>query len=82
MNSQDLKNLIDYIMDNNSQKEASFITKGGKQYKYVNFSLDTRDGKIFEVKFINPKKEVETFGTESPYHLDSLYKWLDEEVTE
>ena len=47
MESKDLKNLIDYIMENNSSKEASYILRGRKQYKYVDFKLSTLDGNIY-----------------------------------
>jgi len=79
MNSQDLKNLIDYIMDNNSQKEASFILKGRRQYKYVEFSLDTGDGNIFSIKFVNPQDDIKTFYCETENDIQKIYDWLDGE---
>lgn len=80
MNSQDLKNLIDYIMDNNSQKEASYITRGRKQYRYVDFRLDTMDGVIYNVVFRNGDGEFAKFEIGGKEQLDKIYKWLDKEV--
>jgi hypothetical protein len=82
MNSQDLKNLIDYIMENNSQKEASFITRGRRQYKYVDFRLDTRDGSIFSVIFRNGKDDNIQFEVLTEEDLQKIYDWLDKEVSE
>lgn len=82
MNSEDLKNLIDYIMENNSQKEASYVLRGRKQHKYVEFSLDTRNGAIFAVKFIAPRGDTKSFYCETEEDLQKIYDWLDEEVKE
>lgn len=82
MNSQELKNLVDYIMENNSQKEASYITRGRKQYKYVDFRLDTRDGSIYSVIFKNGKDDVKAFEIENEEDLQKIYEWLDEEEKE
>lgn len=81
MNSQDLKNLIDYIMENNSQKEASYILRGRRQYKYVDFRLDTVDGNIYSVIFKNGKDDVKKFEIGHGDDLQKIYKWLDEEVS-
>lgn len=82
MNSQDLKNLIDYIMENNSQKEASYITRGRKQFKYVGFTLDTRDGSIYSVIFKNGRDDIKSFDIGSEDDLQKIYDWLDEEEKE
>lgn len=83
MNSQNLKNLIDYIMENNSQKEASYILRGRRQYKYVDFRLDTRDGNIYSVIFKNGgNTDAVKFDIETERDLEKLYAWLDEEVKE
>ena len=81
MNSQDLKNLIDYVMKNNSWKECSFFYEGRKQPKYLDFklwfTLDTRDGIIFYLKTRHSGKE-KSFRVENQNDLKKVYKWLDE----
>lgn len=81
MNSQDLKDLIDYVMKNNSWKEASYIFHKRKQPKYLDFklefTLDTRDGIIFFLNFRHSGKD-ESFSVENKDDLKKVYEWLDE----
>lgn len=81
MTSQDLKELIDYVMKNNSWKEFSYMYKGRKQPKYLDFrlwfTLDTRDGIIFYLKFRHSGKD-RSFRVEDKQDLQKVYNWLDE----
>lgn len=81
MTSQDLKDLIDYVMKNNSWKECSYLFYNRKQPKYLDFklefTLDTRDGIIFFIKFRH-SGEDKSFWVENKEDLKEIYKWLDE----
>lgn len=82
MTSQDLKNLIDYVMKNNSWKECSALLQNRKMPKYLDFrlwfTLDTRDGIIFYIKTRHSGKD-KSFRIENKNDLDDFYKWLDKE---
>ena len=79
--SQDLKDLIDYVMANNSWKEWSYLNNR-KMPKYLDFklwfTLDTRDGIIFYVKTRHCRKD-KSFRIENKKDLEDFYKWLDKE---
>ena len=81
MTSKDLKDLIDYVMKNNSWKECSYLFHKKKQPKYLDFklqfTLDTRDGIIFSITFRN-SGEDKSFWVENQSDLKEVYKWLDE----
>lgn len=80
MNSQDLKDLIDYVMENNSWKEMSYLFQRRKQPKYLDFklyfTLDTRDGIIFYLK-CRHSGEDKSFRVENKEDLKKVYEWLD-----
>ena len=80
MTSKDLKDLIDYVMKNNSWKECSYLFRKRKQPKYLDFklkfTLDTRDGIIFSVTF-RQFGEDKSFWVENKDDLEEVYKWLD-----
>ena len=82
MTSQDLKDLIDYVMKNNSWKECSAFLYGRKMPKYLDFrlwfTLDTRDGIIFYLKTRHSGKD-KSFRIEDKEDLEKFYKWLDKE---
>ena len=81
MTSQDLKDLIDYVMENNSWKECSAMNNR-KMPKYLEFrlrfTLDTRDGIIFYLKTRHSGKD-KSFRIENKKDLESFYKWLEKE---
>ena len=64
MTIDDLKELLDYIMKNNSWKEFSYLYHERKQPKYIDvkvwFTLDT------------------SFRVENKKDLQRVYKWLDD----
>ncbi len=79
MNSQDLKNLIDYVMTNNSWKNLS-ATENRKMPKYLDFqvffTLDTRDGIVFSLTTRQSGKD-NSFRIETKKDLEQFYNWLD-----
>lgn len=81
MTSQDLKDLINYVMKNNSWKECSYLFHERKQPKYLDFklafTLDTRDGIIFSITFRH-FREDKSFWVENKEDLKKVYEWLDE----
>lgn len=81
MNSQDLKDFIDYVMKNNSWKEMNYYNCRRKQPKYLDFklgfTLDTRDGIIFYLKTRNSGKD-KSFRIENKNDLEKVYEWLNE----
>lgn len=81
MNSQQLKELIDYVMKNNSWKECSYLMEGRQQPKYVDvelkFCLDTRDGIVWRVGFREWSKNITYFDVETEEDLQVVYEWLD-----
>jgi hypothetical protein len=82
MTSQDLKDLIDYVMENNSWKECSALMRNRKMPKYLDFrlwfTLDTRDGIIFYIKTRHSGKD-KSFRIENKKDLEDFYSWLDKE---
>ena len=81
MTTDDLKELLDYIMQNNSWKEMSYYNCRRKQPKYLDFklqfTLDTRDGIIFSITFRH-SGEDKSFWVENKEDLKKVYEWLDE----
>lgn len=67
MNSQNLKDLIDYVMEHNSWKKCSAM-ENRKMPKYLDFklwfTLDTRDGIIFYLKTRQSGKDKSYYGGE------------------
>lgn len=80
MNSQDLKDLLDYVMEHNSWKKCSAFMENRKMPKYLDFrlwfTLDTRDGIIFYLKVRHSGKD-KSFRIETKEDLNKFYKWLD-----
>lgn len=81
MTTDDLKELLDYIMQNNSWKEMNYYNCRRKQPKYLDFklqfTLDTRDGIIFSITFRH-SGEDKSFWVENKEDLKKVYEWLDE----
>ena len=81
INSQDLKNLIDYLMTNNSCKNLSAM-ENRKMPKYfdfqVLFTLDTKDGIVFTL-LTRPNGKGISFLIEMKEDLEKLYNWLDKQ---
>lgn len=81
MTTSDLKELLDYIMENNSWQKMSYYNCRRKQPKYLDFkvwfTLDTRDGIIFYFKTRNAGKD-RSFRIETKKDLEKVYKWLNE----
>lgn len=81
MTINDLKELLEYIMKNNSWKEMSYYNCRRKQPKYVDvkvwFTLDTRDGIVFYLKTRHAGGD-KSFRVEDKKDLQKIYDWLNE----
>lgn len=81
MTIDDLSELLKFIQKNNSWEQASYLFRHRKQPKYIDckvwFTLDTRDGIIFYIKFRQSGKD-KSFSVENKHDLDKVYKYLNE----
>ena len=90
MNSQQVKEFLDYLQKNNSWEAMIHgqLTKAKvkkKIIKYVRMNIDTRDGIMFSItitfdNIIGNKGKEESFRIENEEDLKGLYNWLEEEV--
>lgn len=88
MNSQQVKEFLDYLQKNNSWEVMIHgrLTKVKKKIiKYVRMNIDTRDGIMFSItitfdNIIGSKGREESFRIENEKDLKELYNWLEEEV--
>ena len=91
MNSQQLKDFLDYVQKHNSWQSMISTqdeqTEKRKVIKYVRLNVDTRDGIAFgfDIVFSNiirSKSRVseEFFRVENEEDLKKVYAWLDEPV--
>lgn len=88
MNSQQVKEFLDYLQKNNSWEAMiqGQLTKVKKKIvKYVRMNIDTRDGIMFSItitfdNIIGNKGREESFRIENEKDLKDLYNWLEEEV--
>lgn len=88
MNSQQVKEFLDYLQKNNSweamiQGQLTEIKR--RIVKYVRMNIDTRDGIMFSItitfdNIIGNKGREESFRIENEKDLKGLYSWLEEEV--
>lgn len=88
MNSQQVKEFLDYLQKNNSweamiQGQLTEIKR--RVVKYVRMNIDTRDGIMFSItitfdNIIGNKGNEESFRIENEEDLKRLYSWLEEEV--
>lgn len=83
LNPQEVKELIEYIQENNSwDKLYATVHSGRKAVKYYNMCFDTRTGDMWQITFYQTMgcgdKEV-IFRTDRGYNLkEKIYEWLDE----
>lgn len=90
LNSEEVKELIEYIDKNHSWKNMYDIYKKNpkqKIIKYYSMTVDTRDGTVWQITFYNlinnGNTDEITFRTERGYKLkDKVYKWLNSNDTE
>ena len=88
MNSQQVKEFLDYLQKNNSWEAMihSQLTEIKRRVvKYVRMNIDTRDGIMFSItitfdNIIGSKGREESFRIENEKDLKDLYNWLEEEV--
>lgn len=78
MTPQELIELLEYIKENNSWLNMyDNCMRGNLVYKYVSFQFDTRDCKIWYIKFRQANEEHE-FRTERGYDLkEKVYEFLN-----
>lgn len=88
MNSQQVKEFLDYIQANNSWEcmiKGQLCGVKKRIIKYIRMNIDTRDGIMFSItitfdNIINNKGKEESFRIENEEDLKKLYEWLEEEV--
>lgn len=88
MNSQQVKEFLDYLQKNNSWEamiHGQLTEIKRRVVKYVRMNIDTRDGIMFSItitfdNIIGNKGREESFRIESEEDLKGLYSWLEEEV--
>ena len=72
MNTEEYLKLIEYVRKNHR------FAKNGRHIKYIDTTVDIRDGEIFSVNFRmfgNAEKHFRIYSKEC---IDDIYKWLDE----
>ena len=88
MNSQQVKEFLDYLQKNNSWEamiHGQLTEIKRRVVKYVRMNIDTRDGIMFSItitfdNIIGNKDREESFRIENEKDLKGLYSWLEEEV--
>lgn len=88
MNSQQVKEFLDYLQKNNSWEamiHGQLTEIKRRVVKYVRMNIDTRDGIMFSItitfdNIIGNKGREESFRIENEKDLKDLYNWLEEEV--
>ena len=88
MNSQQVKEFLDYLQKNNSWEamiHGQLTEIKRRVVKYVRMNIDTRDGIMFSITItfdtiIGNKDREESFRIENEKDLKGLYSWLEEEV--
>ena len=82
MTPEQFSELLAYIKENNCWGigMGECIRRKHKCVKYVSSTFDSRDGKVYAVRFNLGSKEWIDFRVESPEDLRAIYDWLDEEV--
>ena len=87
MDFEELLKLLKYIQENNSWDKLyeTNVERKRKAVKYVDFCLDTRDGRVWHIYFRSivggsNKNKNKQFRVESIYDLQNVYKWLDEPI--
>lgn len=83
MTPKKLVELLEYIMENNSwQNLYKSAKKKRRCFKYIDFSFDTRDGYIWQIRFREDAmfnmKEDKVFRIESDEDIEAVYAYLDE----
>lgn len=77
MTPEQLLKLLNYIMENNSwNKFGEVVRRNRNVIKYINFTLDSRDGKIFSIRFRQGGSDKQ-FTINCELDIDKIYKWLD-----
>ena len=77
--------LYEYLMENHSWKNMFEITceqeKRVRIFKYIRFSVDTRDGNVWCVTFSGGGDKGHTFRLDVKEDVDAMYKFLDEDLS-
>ena len=77
--------LMNYIQENNSWGDNMYENTCERHriaIKYVRFCLDTRDGKVWSVRFDPGDIRTKDFRVECENDLKDVYAWLDEDIRE
>ena len=77
MTPEQLLNLLNYIMENNSwNKLGEVVLRNRNAIKYIDFTLDSRDGRVFSVRFRQGGCDKQ-FTINCKSDIEHIYEWLD-----
>lgn len=77
MTIEQLLKLLNYIMENNSwNKLGEVVGNNRNAIKYIDFTLDSRDGRVFSIRFRQGGCEKQ-FTINCKSDIEHIYEWLD-----
>lgn len=77
MTPEQLLKLLNYIMENNSWNKLGEVLKRNRNaIKYIDFTLDSRDGRVFSIRFRQGGCEKQ-FTINCKSDIEHIYEWLD-----
>ena len=77
MTPEQLLKLLNYIMENNSwNKLGEVVGNNRNAIKYIDFTLDSRDGSVFSIRFRQGGCEKQ-FTINCKSDIEHIYEWLD-----
>ena len=77
MTPEQLLKLLNYIMENNSwDKFGEEINKNRNDIKYTDFTLYSRHGRVFSIRFREGGCEKQ-FTINCKSDIEHIYEWLD-----
>ncbi|MEE1007089.1 MAG: hypothetical protein U0L66_07850 [Acutalibacteraceae bacterium] len=77
MTPEQLLKLLNYIMENNSwNKLGEVVGNNRNAIKYIDFTLDSRDGRVFSIRFRQGGCD-KRFTINCKSDIEHIYEWLD-----
>ena len=84
MTPEEYAKLLRYIQENNGWGDNMYdvnCVRHRRAVKYVDACFDSRDGKIWSIKFRNVTPgEGKTFKIECPKDIHRVYSWLNQKM--